>query len=190
MRADRDMRRCRLWCLLVGCGCATRGQEGHWISRWSGVWNCSVSAYSEIFAVWGEVRLGRRSVGANTYTPVGFGDSEGRFVLVALRRRWRFGQVAGGRLSKMFGGGSWGCAAVASGRSLGWAGGSDGFLGLQRVSVRVSGGGRKLYGVGGFSFSVCRAHTSDLHQTPAAPPGLPYIPWQRRSFGHCRRHES
>jgi hypothetical protein len=42
-----------------------------------------VSAYSEIFAVWGEVRLGRRSVGANTYTPVVVGDSEGRFVLVA-----------------------------------------------------------------------------------------------------------
>lgn len=34
---------------------------------------------------------------------------------------------------------------------------SDGFCVLQRVSVRVSGGGRKLYGVGQFSFSACRA---------------------------------
>jgi hypothetical protein len=71
-----------LVCVVV-CACATRRQEGQWISRWFGGWYCLVSAYSEIFAVWGEVRLGRRSVGANTYTPVVVGDSEGRFVLVA-----------------------------------------------------------------------------------------------------------
>lgn len=45
-----------------------------------------VSAYSEIFAVWGEVRLGRRSVGANTYTPVVAGNCKVRFVREAGRR--------------------------------------------------------------------------------------------------------
>jgi hypothetical protein len=71
--------------VCAGCVCAyaTRGQEGQWISRWFGGWYCLVSAYSEIFAVWGEVRLGRSSFGANTYTPVVVGDSEVRFVRVA-----------------------------------------------------------------------------------------------------------
>ena len=44
--------------------------EGHSVNRWWSDGNCAVSAYSENFEVWGEVRLGRRGFGANTYTAV------------------------------------------------------------------------------------------------------------------------
>jgi hypothetical protein len=42
----------------------------HDVNRWWNGGDCAVSAYSENLAVWGEVRLGRRGFGANTYTAV------------------------------------------------------------------------------------------------------------------------
>jgi hypothetical protein len=42
----------------------------HNVNRWWSGGDCAVPAYSENGAVWGEVRLGRREVGANTYTAV------------------------------------------------------------------------------------------------------------------------
>lgn len=83
----------------VVCLCDSRSSR-HNVNRWWSGEDCAVSAYSENFAVWGEVRLGRRGVGANTYTAVVVVDS----VVVrgcycgAYRRVWRFSGVAGVRL--------------------------------------------------------------------------------------------
>ena len=54
--------------------CDSRSDR-HSVNRWWSDEDCAVSAYSENLAVWGEVRLGRREVGANTYTAVVVVDS-------------------------------------------------------------------------------------------------------------------
>jgi hypothetical protein len=74
----------------------------HNVNRWWSGGDCAVSAYSENGAVWGEVRLGRREVGANTYTAVVVVDSVVRrgCCCGAYRQVWRFSGVAGVRLKR------------------------------------------------------------------------------------------
>lgn len=70
---------CKRHAIAVSCArvvglCDSRSGR-HNVNRWWSGEDCAVSAYSENFAVWGEVRLGRRGVGANTYTAVVVVDS-------------------------------------------------------------------------------------------------------------------
>ena len=89
------------WVFVYLCICDSRSDR-HNVNRWWSDEDCAVSAYSENFAVWGEVRLGRREVGANTYTAVVVVDSvvwRGCFC-DAYGQMWRVRGVARLRLSE------------------------------------------------------------------------------------------
>jgi hypothetical protein len=126
--AGKDMQRvqCLGW-VGVGVGVNDSRSERHSVNRWWSGGDCAVSAYSENFEVWGEVRLGRRGFGANTYTAVVGVDC----VVRACVRR-----AGPGGLTLVGDGG----AAASGGHWRKRVGGPDGFMDL-RCAVRGKVGG-------------------------------------------------
>lgn len=118
--------------------CDSRSSR-HNVNRWWNGGDCAVSAYSENGAVWGEVRLGRRGVGANTYTAVVVVDSVVGGVAIAVPTG-KCGGSAESRAYDLYEGFAGACAVVTSdGHWVGrcWP---DGFALGEGVSVCGRGG--------------------------------------------------
>jgi hypothetical protein len=128
----------RVQCLgWVGVGVGVCGNdsrsERHSVNRWWSGRDCAVSAYSENFEVWGEVRLGRRGFGANTYTAVVGVDC---VVRACVRRAGPGGLTLVGD----------GRAAASGGHWRRRVGGPDGFMDLGcAVRGKVGGGQGQVF---------------------------------------------
>lgn len=154
----------------------------HNVNRWWNGGDCAVSAYSENDAVWGEVRLGRRGVGANTYTAVVVVGSVVGGVASAVPTG-RCGVSVESRACDLWGGFASACGIVASdghwiGRGL-----PDGFALGEGVSVCGLGGVEDK-----FLKAMVEKHPLLWARAPGATPNrgqLQRPPWNHPSKHRC-----